>query len=178
MPAGFLRHTARPQSVRPCCSRSPSPPQRPRAQLSLPSPALTSRTARSGGGGAGALASAHLEPPLVPSLDFRHAPTLADLGTCLGKEWGGELRGLQRTATGVQNKESRVPGERVKAKGVQVLGLSSISKGGQKKLCGSLSHHVHKVAGVGMNEGCEAVGCAPVPGSECSWEARALGTFK
>lgn len=44
------------------------------------------------GRGAGALASAHLEPPLVPSLDFRHAPTLADLGTCLGKEWGGELQ--------------------------------------------------------------------------------------
>lgn len=164
MPVGFLRHTALPRSVRPCCSRSPSPPQRPRALLSLPSPALTSRTARSGGGGLGRWPPPTQSRLLSPAWTSVTRPPWRTSGTCLGKEWGGELqewgrelRGLQRTATGVQNKESRVPGERVKAKGVQVLGLSSISKGGQKKLCGSLNHHVHKVAGDGMNEGCGAV---------------------
>lgn len=84
----------RSQSVRPRCSRSPSPPQRPRALLSLPSPALTSRTALrgGGGGGAGTLASAHPEPPLVPELAAVTRPLYRTLGTSAGEEGKGVLR--------------------------------------------------------------------------------------
>lgn len=64
------------QSVCLRCSRSP-PLERPRALLSLPSPALTSRTALRGGGEGEAriLASAHPELPLGHSRGCGQEPT-------------------------------------------------------------------------------------------------------
>lgn len=81
-------------SVRPGCSRSPSPPQRPRALLSLPSPALTSRTALRGGGG-GELG--HWPPPTQsrlwsPAWAAVTRPPNWTLGTSAGEEGEGELR--------------------------------------------------------------------------------------
>lgn len=105
------------QSVCPRCSRSPSPPQRPRALFSLPSPALTSRTALRGGGrrwgGAGTLASAHPEPPLVPSPGCRHEPTLSTLGTSAGGGGGGgEAEKEARSGSRTQPQEPRTRSQR------------------------------------------------------------------
>lgn len=68
--------------------------QRPRALLSLPSPALTSRTALRGGGEGGAriLASAHPELPLGRSWGCGHEPTLSDSGDVCSGGGEGELR--------------------------------------------------------------------------------------
>lgn len=156
------------QSVRPRCSRSPSPPQRPRALLSLPSPALTSRTALrgGGGGGAGTLASAHPEPPLGPSSGCCHEPTLSDSGDVCR---GGGGRGVEKEAAGALEHSHRSPGQGIKGPdknqrqgcagaGTGAFFHAQAGQSAQKKLCGSLSCHIHKVAQEDMNEVC---GCAP-----------------
>lgn len=102
------------QSGRPRGSKSPSLPLRPSALLSLPSPALTSRTARSGGGGLGRW-DAGLRPPRAasgpqPGLPSRAHPG-GPWGPVPGKSGEGSREGSCRgsgAVSGAQNKESRV----------------------------------------------------------------------